>query len=91
MNKKRSSKSQKGGYSSVGGLSGAERESMRQFNYYGRTRLENLDEHDVAGLEREIEFILRNSNIANSPLRHTNIDNAASDYDSNNIVNINGS
>jgi len=42
---------------------------MRQFNYYGKTRLENLDEHDVVGLEREIDFIIRNSHIASSPLR----------------------
>lgn len=44
-------------------------ESMRNFNYYGQTRLENLDEHDVVGLEREIEFIIRNSAIGNSPTR----------------------
>ena len=44
-------------------------ESMRQFNYYGQTRLENLDEHDVVGLEREIDFIIRNSALGNSPHR----------------------
>lgn len=45
-------------------------ESLRQFNYYGQTRLENLDEHDVVGLEREIDFIIRNSCLgSNSPVR----------------------
>ena len=29
-------------------------EAMRTFNYYGQTRLEDLDEHDIVGLEREI-------------------------------------
>ena len=38
-----------------------EKESMRQFNYYGQTRLENLDEHDIVGLEREIDYLIRNS------------------------------
>jgi len=42
-----------------------ENESMRQFNYYGQTRLENLDEHDVVGLEREIDFIIRCSQLGN--------------------------
>ena len=42
-----------------GGLS--ENEQMRQFNYYGQVRLENLDEHDIVGLEREIDYIVRNS------------------------------
>jgi len=44
-------------------MSQADKETMRQFNYYGQTNLENLDEHDVVGLEREIDFIIRNSNI----------------------------
>jgi hypothetical protein len=45
-------------------------ESLRQFNYYGQTRLENIDEHDVVGLEREIDFIIRNSYLGtNSPTR----------------------
>ena len=52
------------------GLGGhGDNESMRQFNYYGQTRLENLDEHDVVGLEREIDFIIRNSALGNSPIR----------------------
>mmetsp|Transcript_42254 Transcript_42254/g.64771 ORF Transcript_42254/g.64771 Transcript_42254/m.64771 type:complete len:101 (+) Transcript_42254:1767-2069(+) len=63
--KTKHSKSAKG----LSSMSGADRESMRQFNYYGKTRLENLDEHDVVGLEREIDFIIRNSHIASSPLR----------------------
>lgn len=42
---------------------------MRQFNYYGTTRLENLDEHDIVGLEREIDFIIRNSHLGFSPQR----------------------
>jgi hypothetical protein len=27
-------------------------------------RLENLDEHDIIGLEREIDYIIRNSQLA---------------------------
>ena len=41
---------------------------MRQFSYHGK-RLESIDEHDINGLEREIEFILKNSKIGASPLR----------------------
>lgn len=52
VNKSHKSKSVKGHH---------DQESMRQFNYYGKTRLEDLDEHDVVGLEREIDFIIRNS------------------------------
>lgn len=51
------------GKSTKAGMSQADKETMRQFNYYGQTNLENLDEHDVVGLEREIDFIIRNSNI----------------------------
>jgi hypothetical protein len=43
-----------------------ENESMQQFNYNGRTLLENFDEHDTEGLEKEIEFILRNSHIGSA-------------------------
>jgi len=64
----------------------AEKESMRQFNYYGQTRLENLDEHDVVGLEREIDFIIRNSNLGGSPSRGGTAMNGG-DF---NIVDING-
>ena len=53
---------------SMKGIHG-DNESMRQFNYYGQTRLENLDEHDVVGLEREIDFIIRNSALGTSPNR----------------------
>ncbi len=38
-----------------------ESESMRKFNYHGPTRLNELDENDIAGLEREIDFIVRNN------------------------------
>ena len=69
------------------GLKNADAETMRQFNYYGQTRLENLDEHDIEGLEREIEFIIRNSNIGNSPSNRGMT--AEGQYD-NNIVDING-
>ena len=44
-------------------------EAMRTFNYYGQTRLENLDEHDIVGLEREIDFIIRHSQVGTSPQR----------------------
>ena len=64
----------------------AEKESMRQFNYYGQTRLENLDEHDIVGLEREIDFIIRNSQLAGSPTRGGTALNGG-DY---NIIDING-
>ena len=37
-----------------------EQESMRQFNYHGPTRMNELDENDIAGLEKEIDFIVRN-------------------------------
>lgn len=40
---------------------------MRQFNYYGRTRLESLDENDIDGLKREIDFIVRNQLLGFSP------------------------
>ena len=32
---------------------------MRQFNY-GPARIGELDENDIAGLEREIDYIVRN-------------------------------
>lgn len=47
-------------------MGGMDKESLRQFNYYGQTRLENLDEHDIVGLEREIDFIIRHSAIGNN-------------------------
>lgn len=55
--KRRVSKSAKGLYakSQLGG-----KESMRTFNYYGQTRLESLDENDVDGLKREIDYIIKN-------------------------------
>ena len=59
-------------------------ESMKQFNYLGQMRLENLDEHDVIGLEREIDFIIRHSQLGTSPHR---VGTANGDY---NIVDING-
>lgn len=40
---------------------------MRQFNYYGQTRLESLDENDVDGLKREIDFIIKNQLLGFSP------------------------
>jgi len=65
-----------------------EAETIRQFNYYGQTRLENLDEHDIEGLEREIDFIIRNSNVGSSPKRGMT---QGGDYAfDNNIVDING-
>ena len=64
-------------------------ESMRQFNYYGQTRLENLDEHDVVGLEREIEFIVKNSALGNSPIRGQTA-GAYGDQIDPNIINIDG-
>jgi hypothetical protein len=42
-------------------MNAGDKEQMRQFNYYGQTRLENLDEHDIVGLEREIDYIIRHS------------------------------
>lgn len=34
---------------------------MRQFSYYGgHQRLNDIDENDIAGLEKEIDFIIRN-------------------------------
>jgi len=65
-----------------------EKESMRQFNYYGKTRLENLDEHDIVGLEREIDFIIRNSHLGNSPTRGGTAANGG-DYIEH-IVDVNG-
>lgn len=62
---------------------------MRQFNYYGQTRLENLDEHDVVGLEREIDFIIRNSALGNSPIRGQTAGPQGNLIDSN-IINIDG-
>lgn len=61
--KRRISKSAKGLYpkSQLG------RESMRTFNYYGQTRLESLDENDVDGLKREIDFIIKNQLLGSSP------------------------
>ena len=41
---------------------------------------------DIVGLEREIDFIMRNSNLGNSPHREMS---GTGDYDEN-IVNING-
>lgn len=66
-----------------------ENESMRQFNYYGQTRLENLDEHDVVGLEREIDFIIRNSALGNSPHRGQTAGPMGQEIDPN-IINIDG-
>ena len=40
-------------------MQSAEQESMRQFNY-GPARIGELDENDIAGLEREIDYIVRN-------------------------------
>lgn len=54
---------------SAKGLTHVDNESIRQFNYYGQTRLENLDEHDIIGLEREIDFIIRNSHVGDVPSR----------------------
>lgn len=64
---------------------------MRQFNYYGRTRLDNLDEHDIVGLEKEIENILKTSLFAKSPPRQQTTQGTEKtiDYASQNIVNIN--
>lgn len=67
-----------------------ENESMRQFNYYGQTRLENLDEHDVVGLEREIDFIIRNSALGDGPVRGQTAGPMGNHIDPN-IVNIDGS
>jgi len=36
------------------------KESMRQFNYYGQTRLGDFNENDIEGLQNEIEYIIRN-------------------------------
>lgn len=62
--KRRISKSAKGLYpkSQLG------KESMRTFNYYGQTRLESLDENDVDGLKREIDFIIKNQLLGFSPV-----------------------
>ena len=50
---------------------GTDKDSIQQFNYDGQTKLNNLDEHDVVGLEREIDWILRNSHLGStSPLRN---------------------
>jgi len=50
-------------------------------------KLNNLDEHDVIGLEREIDYIIRNSYLgSNSPLRNGTAQ-PKGDYDPN-IVNI---
>lgn len=65
----------------------SEAETIRQFNYYGQTRLQNLDEHDIEGLEREIDFIIRNSNLGSSPKRGMT---QGGDYEFDNIVDING-
>ena len=53
------------GTKSAKGLSvgAVDKESLRQFNYYGQTKLENIDEHDIIGLEREIDYIIRNSHV----------------------------
>ena len=61
--KRRISKSAKGLYakSQIG------KESMRTFNYYGQTRLESLDENDVDGLKREIDYIIKNQLLGSSP------------------------
>jgi hypothetical protein len=58
-------------------------EAMRTFNYYGQTRLEDLDEHDIIGLEREIDFIIRHSQVGASPQR------LATAQDHSHLVNIN--
>ena len=38
---------------------------MRQFNY-GPARIGELDENDIAGLEREIDYIVRNQLLGNN-------------------------
>ena len=45
-----------------------QRDSIKQFTYNGISNLDQFDEHDVQGLEREIEFILRNSQIGGSSM-----------------------
>ena len=66
---------------------GTDKDSIQQFNYDGQTKLNNLDEHDVVGLEREIDWILRNSHLGgNSPLRNGTAQ-PAGPYDPN-IVNV---
>lgn len=40
---------------------------MRTFNYYGQTRLESLDENDVDGLKREIDYIIKHQLLGSSP------------------------
>ena len=77
--KSRHSKSVKGFKNQAPGM--MDNESLRQFNYYGQTRLENLDEHDVVGLEREIDFIIRNSYLgSNSPVRGATAGVPVEDY-----------
>ena len=39
---------------------------MHQFNYHGPTRMNEIDENDIAGLEKEIDFIIRNQLLANA-------------------------
>ena len=69
------------------GTMGTDKDSIQQFNYDGQIKLNNLDEHDVVGLEREIDYIIRNSYLgSNSPLRNGTAQ-PSGDYDPN-IVNI---
>lgn len=72
------------------GTMGTDKDSIQQFNYDGQIKLNNIDEHDVVGLEREIDYIIRNSYLgSNSPLRNGTAQplNPNGDYDPN-IVNI---
>eukprot|EP00353_Schmidingerella_taraikaensis_P016482 CAMPEP_0185602134 /NCGR_PEP_ID=MMETSP0436-20130131/1567_1 /TAXON_ID=626734 ORGANISM="Favella taraikaensis, Strain Fe Narragansett Bay" /NCGR_SAMPLE_ID=MMETSP0436 /ASSEMBLY_ACC=CAM_ASM_000390 /LENGTH=121 /DNA_ID=CAMNT_0028232245 /DNA_START=1269 /DNA_END=1635 /DNA_ORIENTATION=- len=66
----------------------------RQFNYFsakggvgmhgGNQPSNEYDEEDVAQLEKEIENVMRRSNLGNSSLLHIN----ASNYDDKNTVNM---
>ena len=59
------------------------KDTMQQFNYYGQTKLQDLDENDVIGLEKEIDYILRNQLLGSSP--HMN-----KDYSGLNNIKIDG-
>ena len=75
--------SMKGGQThskSMKSMNAGDKEQMRQFNYYGQTRLENLDEHDIVGLEREIDYIIRHSQLGSSPLRQGTAPGGHGDY-----------
>ena len=45
---------------------------MRQFNYYGQTRLGDFNENDIEGLQNEIEYIIRNQLGGGSPNKKFN-------------------